>query len=290
MSENFVGQVVSSGVDWVTCIYKDRELEKRLQIALDELVHQEYADGNKIKPWGMAGYRGWVCGGVQCGEREDGWCVRLSSEVARLNWWDFYQECDNITRLDCQVTVRFPGDPAAMVVKAEQQAKRFKKKHKAKWECRWVGSTDGSRTLYIGSRWSDHFMRIYDKSRQSKNQVFQGCARYEVQFNRWLARYHASRLADKDTVQGGSAARCSAFMMDHGVSQQFPAKDMSHVCASVVPKNSARSLRWLTEQVRPTVQHLISIGLYSEVCAALGVTLGSQPGNEVLELDHETIN
>jgi len=290
MPENFAGQVVSSGVDWVTCVYKSQDLEKRLQIALDEIVHEQYASGNKLKPWGLAGYRGWCCGGVQCGEREDGWCVRLSSEVARLNWWDFYQECDNITRLDCQVTVRFPGDPAAMVVKAEQQAKRYKKKHKAKWDCRWVGSTDGSRTLYIGSRWSDHFMRIYDKARQSKLECYQGCARYEVQFNRWLARYHAGRLANQNTVQGGCAARCSAFMVDHGVSRQFPANDMSHVCASAVPKNYERSLRWLTDQVRPTVQHLISIGLYSEVCSSLGVTLQAHSETQTLESENETIN
>lgn len=270
--ETFSGVLVSSGIDYLTCTYRSWELSKPLQILLDEMVRKEHSSGSKIKPWGFAGYKGWHCGGVQCGERDDGWCVRLSGEMARLNWWDFYTESDNITRLDCQCTVKFDCDPTAQVVCHEREAKRFKKKHKCRWEARWIGSTNGSRTLYIGSRNSLQFMRIYNKQAESKSKAYQGCVRYETQFNGVLSSLHAQSMSGKLTVQEACAAKCSEFMVNHGVSRQFSANDMSHVCAPAIEKNYDKSLRWLATQVRPTVQYLISLGLEQEVLESLGLS------------------
>lgn len=288
--ETFRGVAVSSGVDYLTCTYRGAELYKPLQILLDEIVHSEYQSGSKIKPWGFAGYKGWHCGGVQCGDREDGWCVRLSGEVARLNWWDFYCDCDNVTRLDCQVTVRFEDNPTAQVLRHEREAKRYKKKHKCKWEARWIGSTTGGRTLYIGSRSSLQFMRIYNKWIESKQEWYRGCVRYETQFNGILSSLHAQSLSGKLTVQEACAAKCSEFMTNHGVSRQFAANDMSHVCAPAVDKNYDKSLRWLTNQVRPTVQHLIELGMAGEVYNALGLSGAPKEFERVPENATELIN
>jgi len=265
------GTVVSAGIDYLTVTYRPETLTTGLQSILDELLKSEYQSGSKLKPWGMAGYSGWCCGGVQTGTRADGWIVRLSGDVARFNWWDFYEVSDSCTRMDCQVTVKFDCDPSTIVSRHEREVRRFHSVHRPKWKVRWIGNSDGSRTLYLGSRQSEKFMRIYDKQRESGQECFQGCVRYEVQFNGHGARQCARHMGHEVNSAVGCCGEVSAFLQDHACSQWFTANPMSHVCASAHSRNYERTLQWLSNQVRPSVERMIAIGKADEVYRALGL-------------------
>jgi hypothetical protein len=270
------GRIVQVGVDWLTCSATRRASARRLTAIGRRILSAEERRGNIRKLWHFSGYDGLHCGGVQVGERYDGACVRLTSGLADDHWLAAYQEADNLSRIDLQVTVRYGRDPRQIISQHYREALCFTKRHPRGATVDLWKSSNGSSTLYLGQRCSDNFGRIYDKGRESKVDTLRNCVRYERECKGDVAKAMGHLLARSRNRKPQIVAEVSSFITARGVSQGFALSPMTSIEVPAKISDHDRLLSWLTVQVSPSVKQLIAAGRYNEVLIALGLTGSTQ--------------
>lgn len=276
-----VGELVDCGVDWITGTGPaSGAIDVCVQKA-GKWLKDEEARGHEIKPWCFSEYRGFACGSVALGQRYDGYIFRLGSHMAQRHWRDVFTATRKATRLDIQYTVRFPVDPAVIISRSYRQVKRSKRKSPHGPSHSLFAASDKSSTLYLGSRSSEIFGRLYDKARESKSEFFKGCVRAEAELKGETANSYAHFLFRSNDEQADIISRVSTLMQDRGVSPWLPQGRLPHVCARLPPTDIERRLRWLETGVRPTVQWLIERCGRDRVLKALGLDEASGPSPKV---------
>jgi len=235
------------------------------------LFRNERDFGNEVHPWGMSGFKGWSCGHVQLGKRDDLFMCRLSGSAASRSWKNMVHLSDKVTRIDVQATVIPSCGPTKRITFHKRQALRFCKLHDDVPIARWIQDNRSGYTLYLGSRESNVFGRIYDKHAREKLDHFKGCVRYEVQFNSRLANSVAPVLARLDSPMPAMAGYVRSFFEARGVTP--PALEVAGLtpCVPRSRTDADRKLQWLASAVRPSVLSLIAGGRGEEVFRALGL-------------------
>lgn len=152
-------------------------------------------------------------------------------------------------------------------------------------------------TLYIGSRASEAFGRMYDKGAQIKGDVpLRRLWRYEVEYKRHLAEQAAEDVWYKrmtvDQMRDYVLGNVERFFRQHGVPTPFTvsdAKKPSLVRYATRIEDNQKTIKWLTEQVQPALVKLIAKGKYAELCNALGIgVLDGVPVFETIEVLPDT--
>lgn len=284
-------QLVDMGVDWLTVTASDPMKGTRLGQFAVEKMRDQLAEGDRQKPWGMAGYNGWSVGSVQTGEREDSIIVRLGSLLAKSNWRMFYQTSDSCSRLDCQYTLRSTIEPKKLIQKHYRSATAHHKKDKRPGTVSLFTSSDGSSTLYLGKRTSEQFGRIYDKGAESGLPEYEGAIRYEVEFKGMRARQVAELLYSSQQELLDVSVRVSTFFTARGVCPQIPTIDVrgrplpANFCfpSGLAPigrklTDRDRRLQWIAKSVAPFATELVSEGKGEMLLTALGLSVDSDTG------------
>lgn len=242
--------------------------------------------GNRIKPWGMSGFKGWRCGGVEIGKRESEVIVRLSGDCAALNWSRIYELANNCSRIDIQATVKTEECHTRRIEMHKRQARRFASKRGDKPIVRWVQEHKGGYTLYVGSRSSNCFGRIYDCWAKHKLDHYVGTVRYEAQYQHDLAPVVARKLLSSNSAISVMSSHCSQVFKARGV--DAPVFHNAQLTSCLVRQRSDcdRNLLWLAKAVRPCVERLIALGKGEEVLTALGLVVHDGPSAEIPTVDH----
>ena len=270
------------GVDWITGVGLDPNTAWSMSQWASEMLTVELRKGNIRKSWGMAGFNGIACGQVQYGERNDEVIVRLSSEAAACSWRKLYQLSSSVTRLDVQVTVWSKLRPRNVVRNCHRKALRRSASLKRGPSVRLITSNDGSDTVYLGSRLSDVFGRIYNKGAESKLKYYEGAVRYEVQFQRKLVNVAVRRLAAKQNERDGVTEQVSGFFEARGCRLGI----LGEGIVNRLPRSrtdTRRRLEWLGKAVRGSAQLLVSHGLGDEMLDQLGLYISADGKLEVLD-------
>lgn len=273
-------EFVDAGVDWITVTAKEPRKVDALRKQAYTLIDSELRRGMFGGPWFQSGYVGVACGHVQYGERQDGCILRLGGSVAKTYWRFLLQNADNVTRIDMQVTVRSKQKPALVVHNHYRQIQRSRRLFKRAPRLSRICDDDGGYTVYTGRRSSNVMGRIYDKESESKMDQYKGCVRYEVQFNgrraRWVA--HTTNSGSYDLADISRAVL--EFFRTRGA---LIRRLLEFVSSSLFIKTSqppekptdiTRKLEWLLHSVKPSVRHLIELGLRERVLAVLGINIG----------------
>lgn len=264
--------VLSVGVDWITATAPADGRDMALLLSAEGALEDERRAGHEEERRRWQRYDLRTAGGVSCGVREDGAIVRLSGESAHVHWRTVAKRAVNISRLDCEVTVcPYPPDPK-LAARTLGHFARWRKGRPNAPKLGFHGSPDGIETLYVGSRASDLFGRLYDKHKESGGDDWAACWRYEVECKGDLARRLARVLAAEHDP--GRAAR--VFVHDYfsrrGCRPVFErgAGDVRVSCHRPVTDDMTR-LKWLAESVQPVVLRLADKGQGQEVVRALGL-------------------
>ena len=264
-------EIVSAGVDWITLV-GDTETRINGMVSLaSQLVSLAMQRGYQRKGWGMAGYTGFQSLGVQYGVRGPSALVRLSGDVAQLHWTSFVPLSTNCTRVDLQLTVKTTSSPSDVVQSEYRRAKRHSLKLKKGPAVTIVHCTTGGDTCYLGKRQSNVYGRIYDKFAESKDERFKGTVRYEVEYKGHLAKRIVADLDHSKSSTARAVSRVHRFFSDRGCPLPITTPLPTHLGVPRYRSDHARALRWLSEQVRPTVQRLIESGHQLEVVESLGM-------------------
>lgn len=229
--------------------------------------------GNKVQPWRMAGYDGWCTYGLQYGEREDSTIVRLSSDIADRDWFEFYQIADTVTRIDVQVTFAATVPPTSLIKRHHRQALRG-----------WRGRRDGptitmisdnrqGATLYLGKRSSDVYIRIYNKGAESGEDHYQNCVRYEIEFKNHTARSIAAQLSDGRLVRTSVVSGVNKMLTERLLRLPFAENEtpLTQDNGPIPAKTVASARKWLVTQVRPTVEWLLMHCDRDDICRDLSL-------------------
>lgn len=263
---------ICPSIDWLTFTATKEANRVGLWNLGRELVELSANEGNDRRPWRWRDYSGFHGGNATVGRREDSDILQLSGHLAD-EWFDkAWLTSDHCTRLDLAVTVWGGGDLGNLAERHNSEVLAWKEEHNREISVKLITDNGTPNTLYLGSRHSDLFARIYDKFVECGDPAFKGAWRYELE------------------IKGDPAQRGAAYLHSAGdrpgrirgsVFQHFARRGVRPVYSSVgadvpirtvrAPSDAASRLSWLATCVRPAVQRLCIAGRYDEVLDALGI-------------------
>lgn len=270
---------LEAGVDYITMTMGSDEMySSRWWDEAMVLLEEEQANGSCLKQAAILGYNGALVGQVFVGQRNDGIVVRASGTAAARVYSALYNPFVRVSRLDIQATV-WTSDRSFDIGPEAGRAAREWNRHPSgaiKRKVSEITGNDGGYTLYVGSRSSNSFLRLYDKNAQSKDERYTNAWRYEVQ----VQGTSASPLAEALTTSKGPLAATIAatvykYCMERGVTPIYSSSSspIAVLSQQVEQSDVARMLQWLTKQVLPTVDRLKRMGYTADVAELFGLTL-----------------
>jgi DNA relaxase NicK len=260
------------GVDYITLTTKSQKQSTVMLALAHPLAKSEAKRGNLVKCWAMSGFNGFAVGQLQFGMRDNEAIVRLSGSLAALEWFDFYQRSDNVTRIDLQVTERLGHDPTIRVLQEHKATKRFAKLRSNQLRVALWCSNDGGATCYLGSRQSNLFARIYNKAVESGIPQYQNCVRYELEVKGRMTKPYLQDLTSGKQVGHIVFTRVKEFITKRGgVCPRWPETQPTTLCWYQKSTDLDRKLSWLRNAVRDSVSILREHGREREALSALGL-------------------
>lgn len=228
-----------------------------------------------VKSWAWQGYVGWQVGPVCWGQKLDSTIVRCSGPAAQ-DWFKAGLPIGhNVSRIDLQCTVWGRQVIDDEIARHNEAALKYREGREGKpYAVRLVKSFGDGDTLYIGSRTSQLFVRLYNKQAESKGDDFyKGAMRFEVELKDETAKTVAHRISREKADAGAVLEYLGGFLSARGVLLPVGGSVLGTV---LLFGNKERgdletSLLWLEQQVSPTVKRLLREGYRTEVLQALGL-------------------
>lgn len=266
-------QVVSSGVDWLTATAPRDGRDVGLLRFADGLIDGQVNMGEKVRPWQWMGYSGHQSGQVAYGTREDSTILRLSGDAAHDEWEPAVQLARRVTRLDFEVTVKYEPPDETIGTKAYRQMMRWRQARARAAQVSQVQVNGDTQSIYLGSRTSERYARLYDKHRETRDPRYAGCWRYEVESKGSYGANLARALLQHPRWRGAIQEHVFQHFKRHGHTPPFAAREPdARLLASRSAVDQARRLKWLQEQVQGVIAQLVSQGQRREVYEALGLS------------------
>lgn len=277
--------VLDLGVDWISCSARGGDNALELFTQAYNLVRDEQYWGNEKRPWSSHGYQGEICGHVAYGLRDDEVVVRVGGIAANENFRPLVQSADNVSRIDCQATLKVDGEVEKTIRRHHEQLRKAPNTRGKKPVIR-LWQDDGRATgIYVGKWSSDKLGCIYDKGLESGLDCYRGCVRFEARFKRHLASDVATRLVPHVEYQVVAGEVALRYFEQNSAK---PAVSSGHLRSSldhrrdttrpfVIPSSRRsssdinRRLAWLNQGVSKTVAKLAGMGLEEHAKNALGL-------------------
>lgn len=275
-------EIENVSVDYFTCTQKLSKSDEVYAKAKDisKLLELNY----RPRPWHFFGYTGWSYsnpgngGHFAYGEaREEimGTIVQASGYFA-TRYVDWFLTSDlRWTRVDlcvdCQLEIAAPNlaiDYYTWVCEKGQQQRKYG----------LVQNTMGGTTLYVGSRQSYEFGRVYDKGIESKTIDQQGKLwRYEVELKQDKAKAAVQSLVSFHAREKQYSHPIAVTVYDWFDRRDIPpiwkrhSSESLNLMVRTETKHEDQKLLWLRKQVSPTVREMLASNK-REVLDALGIT------------------
>lgn len=276
------GNVSFAGdVDWVTATTQN----SRTGHYWMSLFHQhrnEYP--GETRKWKAHGFAGLQHEKLIWAQREsDGrFMIVAQSDAAGEYWVKLRTSGTKVTRVDLAVDCWLPEEKPGLAGEAYEKLRQTDGDNK-RLGYSYITNTRHGETLYVGSRTSQQFGRLYDKGIQQGSCPPGQWFRYEVEFKRPMADEVYGWLNDK--IDNKTLVGC---WIAGAVRQWFCARDVEpvydsdqadlHLIRPVAAVTSTeRKLIWLQDQVKPTVAKLFQLGLGERAIVALGLDSCLEP-------------
>jgi len=259
-------------IDWITMTARDRLYREEFRKRFELFSEGFRLLGEKPKPWKFCGYTGLQVGSIRYGVREDSAIIVLSGSDAATLWRVFAPHMSNCTRVDLAVTCEtsrcYNKLLATYYQWIRQNGLSSQRKHTL------IQNTGRGQTLYVGSRTSDEFGRVYDKAAERGDPLHIGrWWRYEVEYKGEMAKILGQELlgAEGDKALPGLISDTVYAWFNRRDIPPIWQKDQDGWLLEREAKvtDASRSLTWLTTQVKPTVMWLVQEGWLREVLKAL---------------------
>lgn len=258
--------------DWLTITAATDEHREALSEWAHHRVRQQRDLGNDVKPMRMLGYDGVSTRHVAVGHRDDSTMLRLSGPFCADHWREVVDYADNCSRIDLACTAKLTQKRIDLVPIMYGLACREAERRGGKLTVSAITSNQNSGTLYLGSRKSDLFGRLYDKATESRDPAYQDCWRWEVEYKNKYAKHVLDALANDARAEATIAATVHQYWTERGVPPWWDRRSEGVIKKLPTEQtDDERRIAWLAEQVRPAVTELMARRDHAEILGALGV-------------------
>jgi len=264
-------KVVAADVDWLTCTATTRDGQASLWKVGQRMLHRTECEGEHATRWHANGYEGWTNGPVSLGARADSCILRVSGQQAGYEWRESLAASENCSRIDFAVDCELDDPVTSVSRQIYGNVGHVKPPNGRPPTRRLIVSGDGGSTVYIGSRVSEQFGRVYDKGIESKSRPAGHWWRFEVEYKGAQSYAQGQRLLSVDDHRVLCCATVASwFRARANYSYTSPSIDFS-ILRSKERSSDERKLSWLSQGVRPTVQYLVERYGRERVLRALGL-------------------
>jgi len=268
--------LLDAGVDWSTTTFPDGLRARFAHSKAEQLISSRSKEGYDVSDTNRLGFIGQRTEGLFYGWRGDLLMVICSGEVAAAHSSFFLGLAGNVSRLDLAVTLRDDNLDQDWTEIALQQCSMDGRIDSGLLKTRRIQGTPDGATLYIGSRSSDRFIRIYDKTAESKGVYPERSWRWEIEYKKPRAGMVAARL-----LRLGAGPHAVIDVVRAGLQDIRVVLPYGNPGADWLPHAGARKsddetrLAYTNRVVRPFLQKLIDRVGESRVRAALSRSLGN---------------
>lgn len=266
--------VLECNVDWITATAGNGVRGNALHFQMMNNLEERGTEGYQIKPWYWNGYAGEVVDGCSVGKRADGTIVRLSGPMATRYWLSMMALADNVSRFDIQTTILDRKGEEDYAYHAFRKAGEAELVQSGLTHTKYTQSTPDGSTCNIGSRSSDRYFRVYDKTAETDGEYPNRSWRYEIEYKSRRAHHVASDLARARNLAPTIYDRLAHAFATYGVGIPGPVPSLSFRDAGIVhATDDQRRLEWVRRCIRPMVGRLVEAYDGETVARALGFTL-----------------
>ena len=205
--------VTDVSIDWFTATFNEGLKQNFAEQKCIHVMKEAEASGCERSYTNRLGFVGERVDGFYYGKRGDSLMVIGSGLTADIQAPFFLGLCDKVTRLDLAATLHDENGSRDWTAIAFTQCQRSGRISSGQMKTHRIeGSPDG-RTLYIGARSSDRFVRIYDKTAESKGVYPARTWRWEIEYKHpraggvsaYLAANHWDARTKLDVLRSGLA-------------------------------------------------------------------------------------
>lgn len=233
-------------------------------------------EANEELPFSNGYYSGLRIAKMQWGyEKHLGYIVIISGADAERYWNRLSPKDARVTRID--LCVDFVKKEPQYLANDLFMAIGKERKETTPRLSLYIGP-EGGDTLYVGSRHSQQFGRLYDKGVESGTAPPGYFWRAEVEYKKPLAGLMATELKEETSQNRVPAIRDTVlhWFTDRGIEVPENVAGKTNISVSVEARitTADKKLAWLRTQVGPTVRQLVSLGLGKEVMKSLLIEEG----------------
>lgn len=266
---------IEGGVDWVSStVEASSPQEVRHFLAWQHIIAAIGREGHTCKERRLLGFDGLTAGNCFTGVGERHFYLQLSGSYANDYFLQVDHEDMHYSRIDVQATVWYTEEQQDIAKEVYNGlcSVRAGNERPFRGKCYLITGSDGGDTIYIGAPTSRQRCRIYNKAKQAEVEHYNRAWRYEITLRDDLAREWAvSRRSSGIPAEEYCVKTVCAWLAQRGV--RVPGLDVEHNL--VMPKTRARptdveaKLRWLREQVAPSLKWLCELGYRDTLLEAL---------------------
>lgn len=249
--------ITSAGIDYLTLTTTANATKRRMLEYFMGIAAEDRALGYKPSAGGAFGFFGEKTRHALHAHKEDRTLLRVSGRRAQ-RVLTMCREGDNCTRLDVQITIRVPGgDVKGFLAYQRDLARMAPAVRGHRPEVKSVETEKGPETVYIGSRSSDVFIRLYDKFEECGEEWARGCVRLEVELKGKTSKALWAHCAESGDGTLYLLRVLLGYLKRRGVDTSMIFLEAQDIApASNEPLRDSVSLAWLATQVAPTVARL----------------------------------
>jgi DNA relaxase NicK len=252
-----VATPVAATVDWLSFSAGGSGAGARLLEWRDQRFAVLGTEGHIEKQYGSHGYQYRQRGAVSIGVGSRHVLCQLSGSEAELSWRDLAGLAENVSRIDLAVTAR-TGDGTDSLARENYAVAQSRPRGRGKpTQLTLIQGEDRGDTLYVGARASDVRGRLYDKWRESGDDAYRDCWRWEVQYRRGYAMSALRSLTTSSDARSSITATVASWFSSRGVRAAFGVDgDPLATGDSRAASDDERWLKWARRCVQPRAREL----------------------------------
>lgn len=249
--------LVESKVDWLSMSVNRPSGMAELLSWRDAQFAAMEDQGFNEKRYSAHGYSYRSRGALSVGVGASAVLLQCSGGEASGLWRSRAASATNISRVDLACTAR-PDNPSSEIARREYESASTRTRGRGRrTSYTLIRSENRGDTLYVGSRASDQLGRLYDKGRESGDEAYKDCWRWEVQYRREPAVSVVRALLQAERETETIAATVARWFSDRGVGASYHTvgEPLSTAPARAIP-DDVRWLAWARRCVAPRAREL----------------------------------
>jgi hypothetical protein len=269
--------IVDAGVDYLSVTASAQGGALRLDQYANEVLYEKRESGQRIRPDSRFGFRGLRSEHFFTGVSDHGCIVVVSGAECVPLAAELITRCENVTRMDFQVTVSCGRRAPLLAGELYSRARANYAQHRTRRSLNLQVCYPSGATLSVGKRISDWYGRVYDKATQARLGPAGSFWRYEVELKRKPARAAAIALVDSGSPTPHVIERVWTMFNDRQVYPAFTMEPSGLANHPLFPHVPSNSLRWFNDTVRYSVSKAVRRHGLAVTLRALGLDTVVQP-------------